>query len=175
MKRYLLLIFAIGAILFCSCRPETSNRDTARIDSLSAPKKTTTGANPKRILDNFTDVPEEIEGCTCYYSESEGKYREAEYFFVADFDSIAFVSINSTKLKLKLVSTGRAPFSFGDYDHVDVYRADGYDVTVDIKYVEEQDSIGQEGDERWYTDGTITIQSQNGKTEGIRFFGSCGC
>jgi hypothetical protein len=171
-----LIVFAVVAISFSSCRPDTTNRESASIDSLSISKKATTGANRKRILDNFTDVPEEIEGCACYYSESEGKYGAAEYFFVAGFDSVAFMSINNTKLKLKLVSTGREPLSFGDYDYIDVYRTEGYDVTLDIKYVEEErDSVSQEEDESWYTNGTITIQSGDGKREEIIFFGSCGC
>lgn len=177
MQKQILFTFAIALALFYNCRPDTTNHESTEIDSLSITKERIAPAvKPKRTLDNFTDVPEEIEGCACYYAESEERYRQSEYLFVAGFDSVAFISINDKKLKLKLVSTGREPHSLGDYDHVDIYRADGYDVTVDIKHVEEEgDSVSQEEDESWYTNGTITIQSESGKKDEIRFFGSCGC
>jgi hypothetical protein len=175
MKNQTLLIIVFGQFIFWGCGQRTVNSESVMTDSVTATNKVTQAPKPARILDNFTDVPEEIEGCSCYYSESEQMYRQSEYLFVAGFDSTAFVSIDNSKLRLKLVSTEREPLSFGDYDHVDVYTTDGYEITLDIKYLEEETDSTTEEDESWSTSGTITIQSEGGLKETIKFFGSCGC
>ena len=70
---------------------------------------------------------------------------------------------------MKLISTGRERNSFGDYDHVDVYKTDNYDVILDVKYLK------HEGDEGWLNTGTITVESKDGLKEIIKFVGGCGC
>jgi hypothetical protein len=185
MKTHRLLIFVFGQFIFWGCgqRPtklESQTTDSSSInqtmsisqttDSLSVTQRATK-ESPKQkiILDSFTDIPKEIEGCSCFYSESEEKNLKNEYLFVAGFDSAAFISIDNKLLKLQLVSTGRKGNSFGDYDHVDVYKTNNYNVTLDIKYLKQQ------GDEGWLNTGTITVESKDGLKEIIKFFGGCGC
>jgi hypothetical protein len=179
MKIDRLLIFVLSQIIFCSCGQKTAKLEsqttdsssiTQTIDSLSVSQQTSEESTKQKIiLDSFTDIPEEIQGCSCFYSESEEKNLKNEYFFVAGFDSAAFISIDNKLLKLTLVSTGRERHSFGDYDHVDVYKSDNFNVTLDIKYLK------QEGDEGWSNTGTITVESKDGLKEIIKFVGGCGC
>ena len=177
MKNPGLIILFIGQILFWSCGQRTAIPESVTSDSSSLGKGTTETETietpkPKIILDSFTDIPEEIKGCSCFYSESEEKHLKNEYFFVAGFDSAAFISIDNKLLKLKLVSTGRERHSFGDYDHTDVYKTDNYIVTLDIKYLKQE---GGDESESWWNTGTITIESKDGLKEIIKFFGGCGC
>lgn len=66
-------------------------------------------------------------------SETEQKFKKEEYIFVSSFDSIGFVSIDNKFIKLKLIFTAREPNTFGEIDHVDIYRSELYKVKVDIK------------------------------------------
>jgi len=123
----------------------------------------------KLSLDDFKGIPDEVNGCACYFSETENKFKKEEYLFAAGFDSIGFVSVNNKIIKLKLVSTGRAPDTFGDIDHIDIYKTDNYKVTVDIKYK------NSNGEETWWNDGTITIENKDGEKLTKKFVGECGC
>lgn len=110
-------------------------------------------------LDSFVEMPPDIEGCSCFFSESEEKYNRQEYVFVADFDSTAFISVNNKMIALKLVSLGRDSLAFGDYDRVDIYKRDSYKVTVEMKY---HDLPQAEGDEVWSNSGSVTIENGEG-------------
>ena len=123
----------------------------------------------KISLDNFTDIPEEIDGCSCYFSETAQQFKNDEYLFAANFDSIAFVSVNKKLVKLTLISTTREPDTFGDEDHIDIYKSDIYTVIVAIKYRESSE------DEIWWNDGTIRLESRDGQKVVKEFVGECGC
>jgi hypothetical protein len=121
------------------------------------------------LLTDFNRLPEDIKGCSCYFSETPEKFKKEEYFFAASFDSIGFVAVNNMLTELKLISTTREADTFGDNDHVAIYRSELYKVTVAIKYKKSN------GDETWWNDGTITIENKNGKKYTKKFVGECGC
>jgi uncharacterized protein YgiB involved in biofilm formation len=81
--------------------------------------------------------------------------------------SIVLVLLQLTKLNL--VSTTRQPNTFGDYDHIDIYRSKLFKVTVNIKYK------NSSGDETWRNGGTITVETNEGKKVTKKFVGKCGC
>ena len=120
-------------------------------------------------LDDFKGIPDEIDGCSCYFSETDQKFKDEEYLFAAGFDSTGFVSVNNKLVKLKLGSTEREPNTFGDHDHIDVYNSELYKVIVDIRYKKSS------GDEVWWNDGTVTIESKDGEKVTRKFVGECGC
>lgn len=120
-------------------------------------------------LDNFKGIPDEVLGCACYFSETDQKFKKNEYLFAASFDSVGYVFVENRPVKLKLVSTGREPNSFGDDDHIDIYQSEHYIVTVDIKYIKSN------GDETWWNNGMITIESKDGQKLSKKFVGECGC
>jgi hypothetical protein len=151
-------------------KPDESSQATPNSGD-KADNSTQASETAELVLDDFTDIPSEIEGCSCYYSRSEARHNNSEYLFVADFDSSGYVSIDNTITKFKLVSTGRQPNSFGDYDHVDIFKTDNYTLTLDIKYKKG----GDEEEEGWWNEGTITIEDKAGQKTRLTFFGSCGC
>ncbi len=120
-------------------------------------------------IDNFKNFPDEIDGCSCYFSPSQESFQRHEYLYVANFDSLAFISVDKKLIKLKLNSTTRGPETFGDTDHVEIYTGEDYKVTVDIKYKKSS------GDETWFNTGTITIENKEGRKTSRTFYGECGC
>ena len=143
-----------------------AKEDIAAKDTTTTDEKT----HPALLsIDSFKNLPGEIEGCACYFSDGEDKLKENEYLFVSNYDSVAFMSIDKELVRLKMVSTTREPESFGDNDHIDIYRNDKYKVSLDIKYKKSS------GEETWQNSGTITIDSKDGQRIVKKFFGECGC
>jgi len=124
--------------------------------------------NSKIRLDNFKAIPTEINGFSCYYSQTKDKFKKDEFLFGCSSDSIAFISINQKMLKLKLTSTTRLPGTFTDNDHTDIYNNDKYKVTVVTNY------DGSIGEDTWWNKGTITVESKNGDKETDEIVGVCG-
>lgn len=177
MKKIIYIITVFTATLsISSCDSKNEKRDQSVVEKNiqeSEPfiKKNTesTSTEFKSSIDSFKGFPEEIVGCSCYFSENNIKFKNDEFLFVADFDSIGFISINKKAVKLKLVSTTREPNTFGNGDHTDVYKSELYKVTVEIKY---KDSNGYE---TWWNDGTLTVENKDGKKMSKKFVGECGC
>lgn len=177
MKKIISLI-TILTLTFCvfSCGPNSEKPNQSVSEKKAQQSKTFDKKNPendlnklKFSLDNFKGFPEEISGCSCYFSETNTKFKNEEFLFVADFDSIGFISVNKNIVKLKLVSTTREPNTFGNYDHIDIYKSELYKVTLDIKY---KDSTGYEV---WWNDGTLSVENKDGKKITKKFVGECGC
>lgn len=131
-------------------------------------EKDVTAAHPFS-LNSFNNIPPEIDGCSCYFSDTEEKFKQREYIFAAEFDSAGFISIDNKLVKLNLVSTTRKQGEFGNYDHTDVYGTDQYKVTIDIKYKKTT------GEETWWNKGTITIENKDGQKIINKCVGECGC
>ncbi len=119
-------------------------------------------------LDNF-GFPEDIEGCSCYFSKNKKMFENNEYFFVANYDSLAHIMVNKKLINLKLELSTREPNSFGDYDHKEIYKNDIYTVTVNIVYKESS------GYETWLNEGTIIVDTKDGQHLKHSIFGECGC
>lgn len=185
--RQLLTLISLTTLLACT-NPSTTevaqDGDAATVnhstDSLSTADtakqhtpndRATTGNTPATalLMESFTTLPAEIQGCGCYFSADEEQYKRNAYVFVAGYDSVAFITLDQKKVRLKMVSSTRNPATFGDYDHVEVYAGDQYKVTVDIKYKKSS------GEETWQNEGTITLETNDGQKKVQPFFGECGC
>ena len=180
------LIFAFGLLLLgCGERNDFKSENdsltsTAPLDTTKFVKNSIdTNNNASKVsgdtaqdlfsIDTFKKFPDEIDGCSCYFSPTQESFQQRQYFYVANFDSAAFVSIDKKLITLKLTSTTREPNSFGDYDRVDMYTSKDYKVVVDIKFKK------QSGDETWFNTGTITIEDKKGRKISRTFYGECGC
>ena len=174
-------IILVTALLISSCgsNNEKANQPKSTTTIENNSEQTTsiriqepdenTSTTLKLSLDNFKGIPDEVDGCACYFSENEQKFKNNEYIFAAGFDSIGFVSVDNKLIKLKLISTGREPNTFGDNDHIDIYNSELYKVKLDIKYK------NSNGDETWWNEGTVTIESKDGQKLTKKFVGECGC
>lgn len=153
LKITLLLIQGL-AIMNCTGQPKPKP-DPAKKSSIA--------------INSLKSMPAEIEGCSCYFSDSKPTFKKDQYIFAANFEGVAFLSINHMLQKFKITKSGRMPRSFGDYDHTDVYQNEFYTVTVNIKYIKSS------GEETWLNEGTITIVNKSGEKLITSFYGECGC
>lgn len=119
-------------------------------------------------LENF-GFPDDIQGCSCYFSKSKKMFENDEYFFVANYDSLAHIKVDEKMIDLKLEMSTREPNSFGDYDHKEIYTNDIYTVTVNIVYKKSS------GYETWLNEGTIIVETKDGQHYKHSIFGECGC
>ena len=164
-----IFLATILSISSCNLSRKKNNQNTIKLTSIKTKEHKESSTIADLSISDFKGIPEDIEGCSCYFSETDQKFKNGEYVFAANFDSIGFISINNKLIKLKLTSTGREPNTFGDNDHKDIYNSELYKVTLDIKYK------SSNGEETWWNDGTITVESKEGQKVTKKFVGECGC
>ena len=122
-------------------------------------------------INSFKKLPKEIEGCTCIFSKTEKDYELKEYVFASNFDSIAFVSINNTIIKLKLKNKVYKPNTVENEDYTCKYETEEYKVTIEIK----ADTNKPDSDETWWNKGLLIIENKDGRKITQEFVGESGC
>lgn len=119
-------------------------------------------------LDTFHEFPIDI-GCSCSFSESDKKFKNGEYIFGSDFDSVAYVSVDNKMVKLKLIGTNRND-TLND-NLTDTFSNDGYRLILKPKKIksswEETETIRYEG--------KLKIENKAGEVIERKFVGECGC
>jgi hypothetical protein len=105
------IIFATALFISsCGSNNEKSNQLTStptiqdnQQQTTSIQTQETENTSTTLKLDNFKGIPDEVDGCACYFSETDQKFKNREYLFAAGFDSIGFVSVDNKLVKLKLI------------------------------------------------------------------------
>jgi len=123
----------------------------------------------KLYLDSFKELPNDIEGCSCYFFKDEEASKNKEYLFANSYDSIAYVSVDKKLVRLKLTKTTREPNTFGDSDYSETYSNEDFKITIHVKYKKPA------GDESWSTEGDLRITRKDGQSFTTTFVGECGC
>lgn len=154
MKYYFVSAFFVFAVSCGIQKPEGNSKHNS---------------NEEIGISPLSTFPEEIDGCSCAFSASKEQYEKNIYIFASNYDSLGFMTLNNERQILRLRDSGRDEFSFGDYDHTDIFENENYIVTVDMKYKESS------GDETWINTGTITVENKNGDKKSTKLFGECGC
>jgi hypothetical protein len=119
-------------------------------------------------LTTFKGLPPDVQGCTCYFSSSERKFKNEEYLFASNLDSTAYVSINGKSKVLKLVSSTRSG-AIDDRDYVETYSDGLYNVVIHVYFK------GNVGDETWWNSGDIKVYFKGVEMDKRTFLGECGC
>jgi len=148
----------IGLLVFeCSNKAEQS-KDSAGENV----EKNQSKLNLDTILriDTFKDIPDEIDGCACYYFLSKRDETTKTYLFVNDFGRIAFIALNGSIERFDLVDSETKDFF--------TYRNGPYFLSIKIEKKEEK------GDELTSMEGVLTL-SFGGRRVVKQFVGSCGC
>ena len=147
MKKLLTLV--CSSLIFISCAKEKAE----------AQKPETFTVN------TFTDLPPEIDGCSCTFSEDSVSYAKEKYIYANNFAATSFIKING-----KLIELTETEHSNPDsLTTVSKSTGGGYKVeikakvfrTVDLEYNEMK--------------GTMAIKSKKGKTVTKTIYGGCGC
>lgn len=112
-------------------------------------------------LDSFSNIPEEIDGCACYFYLSAQDEKMEKYIFISDFANTAFISIKKRVEKFELRE-------HKENSRIYLYSNGEYSLKVEIAKKENGAS------ETSVMEGSISLSKGNNI---IRkdFVGACGC
>ena len=159
MKRILILI--ILAITISCKNAEINQKSIIEKDSIRYSKKVVA----KRIkLENFTNFPPEIDGCSCYFSKDSTDFSKEQYIFANDFAETSFLKINGKFIKFTQISK----IDMKTYEKVK-YQSEKYEMNLELKHGK------QSGDETSLQSGTLNVKDKNGNETETEFYGECGC
>ena len=155
-----------------SCRKEKvenlQNSNSAKFDySKSKPRNIESELN----LTTLKDIPIEIDGCSCFFSETEMKYKSEKYLIATNLDSIAYIPINGRNIKLNLVERKFDKYSKNEENYTEIFSNEKFKATLEVKI----DNTKKRGDEVWWNTGSIKVEDENGKIQIKKFIGECGC
>ncbi|WP_139225591.1 hypothetical protein [Flavobacterium succinicans] len=172
MKKSYILFFNIIISILISCKKEQAeniqNSKSVEIDySKSKTKNIETGLN----LTDLNDTPMEIDGCSCFFSETENKYRSEKYLIATNLDSIAYISVNGKNMKLYLIERKFDKYSTKEENYTEIFSNEKFRATIEVKI----DNTKKRGDEVWWNTGSIKVEDKNGKIQIKKFIGECGC
>ncbi|HEY4322827.1 MAG TPA: hypothetical protein VGN20_02545 [Mucilaginibacter sp.] len=115
-------------------------------------------------INTFTELPEEIYGCSSFFYLSKNDRKLKKYIYVNDFGQFAFIKIGKTLEKFTLVKN----YSIAGTRTL-LYKKDSILLKIQIKTKE---STSDGGD---FVTGTMAIQNGNGRTVVLDFIGDIGC
>jgi hypothetical protein len=119
----------------------------------------------KLVIESFSTLPSEINGCSCYFSNDSVELKSGKYIFVNDFAQTSYLKINGTMTKFT-----QTEFEDIDFENtVAKYNNNSFELIVQVKK-------GQQiGYETISLTGTIKITDKKGNTISKGFYGFCGC
>lgn len=159
MKNKLLIIAA--ASLLISCQKEKQESAI-----LTEPEKITAAPEMRPLLlTSFTDVPPEIDGCSCLFSSDSLDFKNNRYLYANDFAEVAFMKINGITVKFKQVSHQEKD-SLSTFT---IYRAEDLEMSIETKQTKKIDYEVME------ETGTITVKRSDGQAITKTIYGVCGC
>ncbi len=113
-------------------------------------------------LETF-DFPNDIEGCSCYFSKNKEGFDSEKYIYADDYGKKAVIKIDGKFISFPLKQEDFEPtdfrksFSNGEYEiFLKGKKISGVDETTMIE-------------------GELSVKDKNGKTATSKFYGECGC
>lgn len=113
----------------------------------------------------FTEIPEEMAGCSYIFSTTKVQYDVNKFSYFDDFGTTALISIDGKMQKLKSVST----FKEGQ-DEIIVYGNENY--TAYIHFIQ---VIKQNGEESADYSAELVVKDKNNQEIKIKVYGQGGC
>lgn len=160
----LLLVFV--AILIISCKKDNNitNDKPAEVQQTSK-MQSAKNDSVKLTLETF-GFPQEVEGCSCYFAENRSEFVKQNYIYVDDFQKSAFIKINGEQIKAEYLKENEV---LPEKDLNLKAESDDYKITVKGIKVEKGEI------ETALYEGTITVETKDGKKIESEFYGECGC
>lgn len=112
-------------------------------------------------LNTFTKLPNDVEGCVCYFYLSRLDEAKSKYIMTEIFAQIAYVSINGKMQKFKLVNFKDKAFY--------IYSNGDYTLRVEFKVRAKKD------DEDFKVIGVLKMYKAQKLLVKKNIFGECGC
>ena len=169
MRRHITPILSLVAIcLFiglsaCSSSDQPAENEK-EIEKSVVEEPETTSIDEPIVIGAFSEFPEGIEGCSCYFSQHTSALESGSYIFVTNFESLGFMMLNDKMVEFKLEETSE----LSDGKLMERWSNPRFNLIKKTK------ATGQL-DETWQHTGTITIQPKNGTSIESTIVGECGC
>lgn len=159
MNKYILII--ASSILFMSCG---NNQNSKNENEQEADQKNDASEIKNPALQSFSDLPEEIDGCSCLISENSTAFRKNEYIYVDNLQNLGFVQIDGEMIKLSLDEVEND----SEMEIIAKGSNGEIDIKLDLRKSDKLDYVGS------YF-GTLEVTPKNGKKITKSVFGECGC
>lgn len=152
LKKHFIILFVLS-VPFSSC---SNNKSPVKENKAS----TNAGIN----IDNFSEFPPEIEGCSCLFSSNENDFESGKFFYADDYQGTAYISINGEKKQFTL----RNSHKVSDGHHIRTWTSSEFEATLEYKQVGQVEEI-------WQQKGTMRIKTRDREDLIKEFYGECGC
>lgn len=116
-------------------------------------------------IESFTDLPKEIDGCSCLFSEDSVSFAKEKFIYADDFAKTSFMKIDG-----KLIELTETEHSKPDsLTTISKSKGAGYKVEIKAIIIHTADLEYNE------MKGSITIKNSKGQTVTKTIYGECGC
>lgn len=168
------LFFLIGALTWSSCEQKSSSEkpvdvivideDTTDLEIPEVPVDPIPDTPPTVDIAVYTEFPEEIDGCACYFSKTGPELKAGKYIFMTNYEKKAYMTLDGEMRVFDLIASKNG--SGGKLE--ETWKNAKYDMVVTSS------ETGQI-DETWQKTGTISIKPKDKKATVISVVGECGC
>jgi hypothetical protein len=117
------------------------------------------------VIETFSAIPPEIDGCSCTFSNDSIEYKKGKYIYANDLGSISFLKINGNLTKFDMTEFKEVNSS----TTIVKAKNDLYEIIVTVLEGK------QTGEETSSKTGTIKLIDKKGRTITKTFYGECGC
>lgn len=168
------LVFLIGALTVSSCEQKSSpekpaevvvvDEDTTDMEIPEVPVDPIPNTPPTVDIAVYTEYPEAIDGCACYFSKTGPELKVGKYIFMTNYEKKAYMMLDGKMRVFDLTSSKDTK----DGKLMDTWKSPNYDMVVKTS------ETGQI-DETWQKIGTISIKPKDKEATVISVVGECGC
>lgn len=118
-------------------------------------------------IGSFKELPSEIGGCACYFSNNKKEFQLEKYICADDYFKNAYILINDKKVILKNVE---ASVTVKKETHwKKTFKSEEYQMTIEMFQMGEIDEINQQK-------GFLILKNiKTGQEIKSEFYGECGC
>ncbi|WP_210487370.1 hypothetical protein [Rufibacter aurantiacus] len=118
------------------------------------------------MLDSYSEFPEEVEGCSCYFSRNKQEFAAGKYIYMNNYANLAFVSIGGQLVRLECIDKSDSVKTDAPYRDASVK----YELRAIVK------KSSPSGEEVFKTEGVLLVKDlKTGASSEIPFVGECGC
>lgn len=175
LSQSLFTLLIIAAVTFLgSCTQKTEDNkppkeDVVVEDSTETkppidPIDTLQNTPPTVDIKVYSEYPEAIDGCACYFGLTAPELSEGKYVFMTNYEKKAYMILDGEMRTFELIKSEN--LSSGELK--DTWKHPEFDMIVQTRETGEID-------ETWQSIGTISIQPKGKDKTVIRVVGECGC
>ncbi len=159
----------LKSILLCSifatvvsCGNNEPKRQALPAEQLQ-PKKES-AAEPSILINTFSSIPPDIDGCSCLFSNSREDFKNRIYIYADNYQDDSFININGAQTKFKRFETKQ----ISETHTVKKFSNNNFELIIEMK------QVGQL-DETWQQEGTLKLIKKSGESITRNIYGECGC